>query len=582
MVSKRFVKQSLPAVDSQAEPGNQQNHSLCTEPILQLESFLEHSARRLPSKTALVFGEQRLTYAEIETRANRLAHALIAAGVERGDRVAIFLDNCVEAVVSVFAVLKAGAVFVMVNPTTKAEKLTWILNNCRARALVCPAAKRTALDDCWSQTPYLSCVFSTGGTGAAVAGNAAKQFFDLDAISYPEAAVAELVRVPVAELARIPTSSKVDRNSHEFSYTQCTQPPAKRAIDIDLAALIYTSGSTGNPKGVMLTHLNMVSAATSITTYLENREDDIILSVLPLSFDYGLYQALMAFKIGGTLVLERSFTYPHAVLERLIREQVTGFPLVPTMAAILLQMDLSKYEFSGLRYLTNTAAALPVEHIKKLRGLFPQVTLFSMYGLTECKRVSYLPPDQLDIRPNSVGKGMPNEEVFVVDADGRRVSAGVVGELVVRGANVMKGYWGLPEETANKLRPGPVPGEMMLYTGDLFRTDAEGFLYFVGRKDDIIKSRGEKVSPKEVENVLCSHLAVAEAAVVGIPDALLGEAIKAVVTLRQGSHATEKEILRFCSQHLEDFMVPKFVEIRDALPKTSNGKVNKRELAGVV
>ena len=476
---------------------------------MQLESFLEHSARRLPNKVALVFGEQRLTYAEIETRANRLAHALIAAGVERGDRVAIFLDNSVEAVVSVFAVLKAGAVFVMVNPTTKAEKLTWILNNCQARALVAPTKKLPALDDCWSQTPYLACVFLTGGANAAVAGNAAKQFFDLDTISCTEAAVAELVRYP--------TCSTVDRNSHEFRYETCTQPPAKRAIDIDLAALIYTSGSTGNPKGVMLTHLNMVSAATSITTYLENREDDVILSVLPLSFDYGLYQSLMAFKIGGTLVLERSFTYPHAVLETLIREKVTGFPLVPTMAAILLQMDLSKYEFSSLRYVTNTAAALPVEHIKKLRGLFPHVTLFSMYGLTECKRVSYLPPDQLDIRPNSVGKGMPNEEVFVVDGDGRQVDAGVVGELVVRGANLMKGYWNLPEETANKLRPGPVPGELMLYTGDLFRTDAEGYLYFVGRKDDIIKCRGEKVSPKEVENVLCSHAAIAEAAVIGVP-----------------------------------------------------------------
>jgi acyl-CoA synthetase (AMP-forming)/AMP-acid ligase II len=331
----------------------------------------------------------------------------------------------------------------------------------------------------------------------------------------------------------------------------------------------------------MLTHLNMVSAATSITTYLENREDDIILSVLPLSFDYGLYQALMAFKIGGTLVLERSFTYPHAVLERVVREKITGIPLVPTMAAILLQMDLSKYDFSSLRYVTNTAAALPVEHIRKLRGLFPHVTLFSMYGLTECKRVSYLPPEQLDIRPGSVGKGMPNEEVFVVDDAGRRVPAEVIGELVVRGANVMKGYWQLPEETAKKLRPGPVPGEMMLYTGDLFRTDDEGYLYFVGRKDDIIKSRGEKVSPKEVENVLCSHPAIAEAAVIGVPDPVLGEAIKAIVALRSDAQATEKEVLRYCAQHLEDFMVPQIVEIRATLPKTSNGKINKRELAGV-
>lgn len=515
---------------------------------MQLETFLEQSARRLPHKTALVFGEQRLTYEEVESRCNRLAHALIAAGVERGERVAIYLDNTIEAVVSVFAVLKAGAVFVMVNPTTKAEKLTWILNNCQAKALVAPAFKLAGLDHCWHETPYLANIFFTGRS-SVVADNAAKHFFNLDELISPQ--------------------------------NGSPQAPHKRAIDVDLAALVYTSGSTGNPKGVMLTHLNMVSAATSITTYLESRESDVVLNVLPLSFDYGLYQALMTFMVGGTLVLERSFTYPHAVLERVVREQITGFPIVPTMAAILLQMDLSKYDLSHLRYVTNTAAALPVEHIRKLRNLFPHVTLYSMYGLTECKRVSYLPPDQLDIRPNSVGKGMPNEEVFVVDDEGRRVAPGVTGELVVRGANVMKGYWELPEETAKKLRPGPVPGEMMLFTGDLFRTDDEGYLYFVGRKDDIIKSRGEKVSPKEVENVLCSHLAIAEAAVVGVPDAVLGEAIKAVVTLRQGVQATEKEILRYCSQHLEDFMIPQVVEIRESLPKTSNGKVNKRELAGI-
>jgi acyl-CoA synthetase (AMP-forming)/AMP-acid ligase II len=325
----------------------------------------------------------------------------------------------------------------------------------------------------------------------------------------------------------------------------------------------------------------MVSAATSITTYLENRCDDIVLNVLPLSFDYGLYQVLMAAKFGGTVVLERGFTYPHAVLETVVREKVTGLPLVPTMLAILLQMDLSKYDFSRLRYVTNTAAALPVEHIRQLRQILPHVTIFSMYGLTECKRVSYLPPDQIDIRPASVGHGMPNEEVFVVDDQGRRVGPGVVGELVVRGANVMKGYWELPDETAQRLKPGPLPGEMQLHTGDLFRADDDGYLYFVGRKVDIIKSRGDEVAPREVENVLCSHPAVAEAAVVGVPDPVLGQAIKTVVTLRPDAVATERDLLRHCAGHLEDFMVPQTIEIRDSLPKTNNGKVNKRELAGV-
>lgn len=517
--------------------------------FMQLETFLEQSASRHPEKTAIVCGKQRMTYGELEADCNRLAHALITAGVGRGDRVAIFLDNSIEAVQAVFAVLKAGAVFMPVNPTTKLDKLTFMLNNSRATALFCPAKKLESLDDCWTHTPHLETVILTGQPDLAVAANRAKQFLGYNA----------LLR----------------------QYDAQSQPPAKRCINIDLAALIYTSGSTGNPKGVMLTHLNMTSAATSITTYLENRPDDIILNVLPLSFDYGLYQAIMAIKLGATLILEKSFTYPHAILELLVREKVTGFPLVPTMAAILLQMDLTKYDFSTLRYLTNTAAALPTEHIKRLRDLFPQAILFSMYGLTECKRVSYLPPDQLEIRPNSVGRGMPNEEVYVVDDAGNKVGPGIVGELVIRGANVMKGYWENPEETAKKLRPGPLPNEMVLYSGDLFQTDEEGFLYFVGRKDDIIKSRGEKVAPREVENVLSSHPAVAEAAVIGVPDEILGQAIKAVVALRPGMTATDKELQRHCAAHLEDFMIPQIVEIRDVLPKTGNGKINKRELCGV-
>jgi acyl-CoA synthetase (AMP-forming)/AMP-acid ligase II len=329
----------------------------------------------------------------------------------------------------------------------------------------------------------------------------------------------------------------------------------------------------------MLTHLNIVSAATSITTYLENTPDDIIVNLLPLSFDYGLYQVLMAFKIGGTVVLERSFTFPHSVIETIIREKVTGLPIVPTISAVLLQLDLSPYKFPDLRYISNTAAALPTHHIRRLRALFPHVRLYSMYGLTECKRVSYLPPDQIDIRPTSVGRGMPNEEVYIVDENGQRVPPGVVGELVVRGSNVMKGYWELPAETEERLKPGPFPGEKVLYTGDLFRMDEEGYLYFFGRKDDIIKTRGEKVSPKEVEDVLYSLPGIAETAVIGVPDEVLGQAIRAVVTLREGAHLTEQDVLRHCAERLENFMVPQSVVFVASMPKTDSGKISKRMVA---
>lgn len=511
---------------------------------MQVEEFLEISADRFSDKVALVAGTHRLTYRVLEESANRLAHSLMELGVQRGDRVAIYLENSVEAVLSIFATLKAGGVFLMVNPSTKADKLAYILNNCRAKGIVCPQMRLKELQSHAGQLPHTTFAVVTGplpGQG---------QEGSLNIVSFQQC----------------------------FSESSPCRRPRKQNIDIDLAALIYTSGSTGNPKGVMLTHLNMVSAATSITTYLENRQDDIILNVLPLAFDYGLYQVLMGFKIGGTVVLERSFAYPHAVLEKVKQEKVTGWPVVPTIAAMLLQMDLSKYDLSSLRYLTNTAAALPTHHIAKLRSLFPQAKLFSMYGLTECKRVSYLPPDQLDSRPGSVGRGMPNEEVYIVDAEGHRVGPGVVGELVVRGSNVMKGYWELPEATERVLRPGPVYGEKVLYTGDLFRMDDEGFLYFVGRKDDIIKSRGEKVSPKEVENAISGLDGVAEVAVIGVPDELLGQVVKAFIQVKGGCVLTEKEVLRHCSRHLEDFMMPKIIEFRAELPKTANGKINKREL----
>ena len=513
---------------------------------MQVEQFLENSARQFPDKIALICGDERLTYRQIEERANQLAHALIAAGVERGDRVVTVLPNSIESVLAIFATLKAGAVFVVLNPTTKADKLTYILNNCRASAMITRGGRFSSQPESWTDRPHLRCVFMLGASEA--------QSASLQA--------AGKKMIPLEQLGQEPI-----------------QPPTKKCIDIDLAALIYTSGSTGRPKGVMVTHLNIVSAATSITTYLESTADDVVINTLPLAFDYGLYQLLMTFKVGGTLVLHDSFAFPTVVIEKIIQEGVTGFPIVPTVSALLLQMDLSKYKFPKLRYITNTAAALPVEHIRKLRALFPQAKLYSMYGLTECKRVSYLPPEQLDLRPSSVGKGMPNEEVYVVDENGNRVAPGVVGELVIRGANVMKGYWELPEETDRCLKAGPLPGEKVLYSGDLFRADEEGYLYFVGRKDDIIKTRGEKVSPREVEDVLYALEGIAEAAVIGVPDPILGSAIKAVLTLHPGAQITKQDVLRHCAAKLEDFMRPKIVEFRVSLPKTESGKISKRLIA---
>jgi long-chain acyl-CoA synthetase len=508
--------------------------------INRVEDYLKGSARRFGDKTALIAGGRRLSFSELDQLSDRVAAGLLRGGVQRGDRVLIFMDNCWEAVVSIFAVLKAGAVFSPVNPSTKADKLAFVASNCRAAAILTQAKLLAVASDALQPCPSLVLTMvATGGKGEAPQG----------CVSFEQVCA-----------------------------TPCEALPGA-GINLDLAMLIYTSGSTGFPKGVMMTHQNIDAAATSITTYLGNTSDDVILAVLPISFDYGLYQVLMAARLGMTLVLEKSFAFPQAILNRISEERVTGFPLVPTMAALLLKMrDLRPGQFPTLRYITNTAAALPPAHIARLQELFPTTTLFSMYGLTECKRCTYLPPAELKTRPASVGIAIPGTEAYVVDDQARRLPFGSTGELVIRGPHVMKGYWENPAATQQALRPGPLPQELVLYTGDLFRTDDDGFLYFVGRKDDIIKTRGEKVSPKEVENVLYALAGVQEAAVVGVPDPVLGFAIRAVVALDGRTALTAADVIRHCARNLEDFMVPKIVEFRDRLPKSENGKIARRQV----
>jgi len=330
----------------------------------------------------------------------------------------------------------------------------------------------------------------------------------------------------------------------------------------------------------MMTHQTMAAAADSVIGYLRNTAEDVIFNLLPLSFNYGLYQALTAARVGATLVLEQSFAFPQAVLRTMADERVTGFPIVPTVAALILQMrDLEPGALPGLRYMTNAAAALPPAHLARLRELFPTTAFYSMYGLTECKRCTWLPPAELDARPTSVGIPIPGTEAWVAGDDGKPVPAGTVGELVVRGAHVMKGYWNDPEATDLALRPGPLPHERVLHTGDLFRADADGFLYFVARKDDIIKTRGEKVSPVEVEHVIYAMADVREVVVVGVPDPVLGHAIHAVVVAEDGAGLTEQRVIRHCAGHLEDFMVPRSVEFRSSLPKTDTGKIRRCDIA---
>jgi acyl-CoA synthetase (AMP-forming)/AMP-acid ligase II len=363
-----------------------------------LHDYLSHSARRLGDKVALVCTKRRVTYRDLEERSNALAHALIKSGVARGDRVIVFADNTVEAVVSFWAALKASAVASIVNPATKADKLQFLINDCRPAALITEARLR----DTWfapSRSHHVKRIIVAGERGD-------NNLRDPRILSWDDALALG------------------DRSA-----------PARKCIDIDLAAIIYTSGSTGDPKGVMLTHRNMLSAAASISGYLELREEDIILNVLPLSFDYGLYQMIMAFLRGARLVLERSFAFPAQTLRLMVEEGITGFPGVPTIFAILAEMkSLKDYDLSRLRFVTNTAAALPLKHIAALKEMFPHARIFSMYGLTECKRCTYLPPEDLERKPASVGIPIPNTEMWIVDENGCRVPPNTIGQLVIRGA----------------------------------------------------------------------------------------------------------------------------------------------------
>lgn len=507
-------------------------------------SLLRRSAQLDPDKTALVCGTRRLTYRALDETTDRLAAGLRALGVVRGDRVVIYLENSAEAVLSIFAVLKAGAAIVPIGRTVKADKLAHILNDCEPSAIVADQRAWQIVSDALSRTKSVQAVVIVGGSPdtADPAGPPVVSFDEL------------LSQHPIQEVASI-----------------------AEGIDVDLAALVYTSGSSGRPKGVMLTHANILSATASINGYLQNSADDVILNVLPLSFDYGLYQVFLAFTSGARLILERTFVYPAVLLDIVVREGVTGLPVVPTLAALLVRHEMGDYDMSRLRYITNTGAALPPAHIKVLRERLPAVRIFSMYGLTECKRVSFLPPEDIDRYPESVGKPMDNVEVFVADGEGRLSETGV-GELVIRGSNVMQGYWKAQAETARVLKPGPFPGQYLLYSGDEFRIDGNGYMYFQSRLDDVIKSRGQRVSPKEVENVLYELGGVTGAAVVGIEDPVLGSAVKAYLTVDPDVTLVEFEVLRHCAQRLEDFMVPKVVEFVSTLPTTDSGKIMRRTL----
>jgi long-chain acyl-CoA synthetase len=514
-------------------------------PLRLLHDGLVSSASRHPGaeKPAVIVEGRAYTYSQLLGSAQQLASSLHSRGLQRGDRVAIYMDNTWPCVVSIFATLMAGGVFLVINPQTKSDKLEFVLADSGARVLLTDAHLLNIFSPIVANLDDLQTIIMSGDSSLKGGLN-----------GKPLTAFQEALEGDGG-------------------------PADSGTISLDLAALIYTSGSTGNPKGVMQTHQSMVFAAGSLIQYLRLTEEDRILCVLPLAFDYGLYQLLMSVTLGATLVLERSFIYPAEIYARMREFKVTVFPGVPTIYAMMISAHArAPLSFPDVTRITNTAAALPDSFVARLREIFPNALVYKMYGLTECKRVCYLEPELVDSKPGSVGKAIPGTEVYLLDEQGDRVAPGATGILHVRGSHVMLGYWNRKDLSDFMLKPGRFPGERVLCTHDHFRLDAEGFLYFVGRTDDIIKTRGEKVSPAEVENALHSIPGIREAAVVGIPDDLLGEAIRAHVVLEQGISLSEKQIRALCAGLVENFMVPKEIVFCADLPKTPTGKVSKRLL----
>ncbi|MGA1848424.1 MAG: class I adenylate-forming enzyme family protein [Thermoplasmatota archaeon] len=499
-----------------------------------LTRALKEGSEKYPDKTALVTDGSRYTYQQVYRDSLSFSGNLHELGHRKGERVVVFLDNRYEAVISIYGTLISGGVFIPVNPEARGRKLHYILENSDARFVVTDARRyRENLE-------HLSgCTVIIVGGREGIQGNVLE--------------MEEMLRAP-------------------------TRMPEIRIIDADIASIIYTSGSTGIPKGVTMTHLSMSTAVDSITAYIGNTNDDVVINVLPVSFDYGLYQILMTFSFWGTLVLEKNFVFFSNVIKRIREEKVTGFPIVPAIAEIMLKLkDFDQEDFSSLRYITNTAQKLPERTIRGLKEKLPHVKIFSMYGLTECKRISYLEPEKVLLKPNSVGKAMQNTEVFLVDEEGGRIDEpNIPGELVVRGSNLMKGYWNDPVETAKVLKDGYYPYEKVLFTGDLFTMDEDGDLFFISRKDDVFKVGGEKVSPREVEDVIYALEGIKEAAIIRKEDSLMGNSLVAIVSVVEG--LGEDTIRIHCARNLEKYLVPRELIILNSLPKNENGKIDRKLL----
>jgi len=504
-----------------------------------------HAAERAGKADALLYRDERLSYDELAQGIRRCAAALLDLGLERSARVAVYMEKRPEAVVAMFGAAAAGGVFVPVNPLLKPDQVAYILRDCNVQILVTTAERLNLLAPLLRGCPDLRTTLVLGE----------------------------------GQMPAAPSTVRWDD-----ALGAAAEPAAHRVIDADMAAILYTSGSTGKPKGVVLSHRNMVAGAKSVAQYLENRPHDRILSALPLSFDAGFSQLSTAFHAGASVALI-NYLLPRDVLTAVERYAITGLTAVPPLWIQLAQLSWSRARTS-LRYIANTGGRMPRATLDQLRTALPQTLVYLMYGLTESFRSTYLPPSELDRRPDSIGKAIPNAEVLVVREDGTPCDVNEPGELVHRGALVSLGYWNDPAKTAERFKPAPgqasglVMPEIAVWSGDTVRRDEEGFLYFIGRRDEMIKTSGYRVSPTEVEEAVYGTGLVGEVAALGIEHPVLGQAIVLVATSPADSVLDPAAVISKCRERLPAFMVPaRIVERKGSLPRNPNGKIDRKLLA---
>ena len=521
-----------------------------------LGELVQKSAERTPQATALTYAGAHLNYAALQTQVEQFASALVHTGLARAERVGIYLEKCPQTVVASFGAAAAGCVFVPINPLLKPDQVAFILRDCNVRLLVTSAARFALLKD------------------------ALQVCTDLRHVVLTDANAADEVAHTNSHLTVTPWSA----------WMQCAPGRAHRVIDTDMAAILYTSGSSGQPKGVVLSHRNMVAGAKSVASYLENSAHDTLLAALPLSFDAGFSQLTTAFHVGARVVL-LNYLLPRDLLRTLEHEGVTGLTAVPPLYIQLAQFEWPRAIGAKLRYFANTGGRMPRETLSVLRAQVPRAKPFLMYGLTEAFRSTYLPPEEVDRRPDSIGKAIPNAEILVLREDGSACEPDEPGELVHRGALVGMGYWNDPAKTAEryKILPSdasaqasglPLP-EYAVFSGDTVRKDEEGFLYFIGRRDEMMKTSGYRVSPTEVEEVLYATKLVGECVAFGVEHPTLGHAIRVIATPAPQVGAIDADtLLGVCRQRMPTYMVPTSIDVVSApLPRNPNGKLDRKLLS---